>query len=137
VSRMDVVSALGLVASVDQLLGLTKAVVSNMWQYTLDVKNAGNNAGKLRREMSTICDLLPSLLDVVGSDGHPITSSLPAAIKEFKIILEEMIPRVSEGQVKGMKRLQWPFKKAETDKLLDEISRYKETFILALNVQHA
>lgn len=92
---------------------------------------------ELRQEMGTICDLLDSLDDVMTNKSQFAPSaSIKESLSTFQSMLNEINERVAVSQTTGLKRLKWPFTKDENDRLLSRISRYKETFNLALNIQN-
>jgi len=137
---MDPVTAIGLVASVDQLAGLAKVIVSNMYRYFDAVKDAPRRSQELRQELSAISDLLDSLEDALTSSTKSTFTapdSLKSAITEFQETLEDMKARVKEPQTKGLRRLKWPFTKDENERLLSKLERYKSTFNVALNIKNA
>lgn len=135
---MDPGSAVGLVASMDQLAGLAKAIVSNLYQYFDAVKKAPERSLELRNEVGVICGLLDKL-EVVLIDDPSFSSSAPVkdAISSLETILREMNTRVEERQTKGLRRLRWPFSMEENDRLLSRIAHYTGTFNMALNLRNA
>lgn len=135
---MDPVTGVGLAASVAQLAGLAKDVVSAMYQYFDAVNNAPKRSLELRQEMSTICDLLNSLELILDSTptSSPSLDSLKNSLPEFAGMLREMKARTDSSQVKGVKRLMWPFKRDENERLLSRIERYKSSLHMVLTIKH-
>jgi len=135
---MDPVTAIGLVASVDQLAGLAKAIVANMYGYFEAVKDAPQHSKELRREMTTIYDLLESIQNTLLTNPESAAlASLNDSIADFRDMLIDMKERVAPERAKGIRRLKWPFTKEENEKLLSRIGRYKDTFNLILTIQSA
>jgi hypothetical protein len=134
---MDPASVIGLVTSVDQLAGLAKAVIANLYQYFEAVQKAPQHSLELRSEMGVICDLLDKLKGVLADDSS-LTSSMPLkdAIFSLETILGEMNTRIAERQIKGLKRFKWPFTKEENERLLSRIAHYTGTFNMALNLRN-
>jgi hypothetical protein len=138
---MDPVTAVGLAASACQLAAVAKDVVSNIYKYYDAVKDAPKNSRELRQELGAVSDLLDSLEDILVNSSAKFPSTGPdsfqTAITEFQEILKEIRGRVAKPQTEGSKRLRWPFTKAENERLLFRIERYKATFNLALNINLA
>lgn len=134
---MDPATAIGIAASVAQLADMARAIVSNMYQYFEAIKDAPIRSQELRQEMSGVCDVLDSLEELVMRSPSMVSSTLTESISGFRDMLDELTVRVTVTKTKGIRRLKWPFNKSENDRLLARISRYKETFSLALNIQQS
>lgn len=136
---MDPITAVGLAASVAQLAGLAKQTFSTVFQYLEDVKGAPERSRELRRELLTVCDLIHSLDEVLNASSPDSAfiplDSLISTIPEFKDMLQHLQGRVTEAQTKGMRRLKWPFTKEQNDQYLARVTRYKDTFNLALTIK--
>jgi len=136
---MDPVTALGLLQSVDVLVGMARCIVSNMYLYFEAVKNAPKMSAELRQEMGIICTLLDSLaIAAAHEDSNSqcrLASSISLATQQFKLVLSEMNTRVTVSQTSGMKRLKWPFAKEENERLLAKLERFKNTFTMAMSIK--
>jgi hypothetical protein len=130
---MDPITAVGLAASTDQLAGVARRIVSNLYQYYEAVRDAPKSALELRAEMGAVCALLESLAATITE--NTASASLRDAVAEFENMLNDMNAKVDLSKTKGMQRLKWPFNKDENERLLSRIGRYKDTFNLALNIQ--
>jgi Fungal N-terminal domain of STAND proteins len=134
---MDPIAAVGLVASASQLAGQALSIVISLWKLGTTIKNAPKYSAELRQEMGTLCDLLDSLDQAIKSTQFVCSASLNSSCQKLKSMLDEMNDRVKPSQSAGLNRLKWPFTMDENKRLISRISRYKETFNLALNIQTA
>ena len=135
---MDPATAIGLAASVDQLAGLAKAIVSNLYQYFDAVQKAPERSLELRNEIGAICSLLDRLEEALTIDpSFPSSAPLKDAMYSLQTILEGMKTRIAERQTKGLRKLKWPFSKEENDRLLSRIAHYIDTFNMALNLRNS
>lgn len=132
---MDPLSALGAAASIAQLAGVAKDIVSNMWQYFEAIKNAPKHSKEVRQEMAILSDVLYSLDEALNLPSCKSLFTNSAPFDEFLDMLNHLRARVAIPQTQGVGRLRWPFNEYENKKWLDRIERYKATFSLALNVQ--
>src|SRR5436190_12985950 len=110
---MEAIAAVGLAGTLDQLGDRAKSIVCSMYTYYEAVRDAPKRSEELRHEIGAICDLLNSLIAVVGSTANPsFDASFLESIAEFEKTLNEINGRVAIGQTKGIKRrLKWPFTK--------------------------
>ena len=85
-----------------------------------------------------IADILDDLHDAIStkSDFAP-SAALREMILDFSTMVNQMNEEVQLSRTKGVHRLMWPFSKDENERLLNRISRYKDTFNLTLNLQNA
>lgn len=137
---MDAVTAVGLVASAEQLAALATTIVCNMYSFYEAVRDAPKRSQELRQEMGAMSDQLNSLAAVLSNDPKHFVSqptSLFASISELKAMLKDMNERVCASNTKGIRRLKWPFSKDENERLLSRMERYKTTLNTALNIQTA
>jgi hypothetical protein len=137
---MDPVSIVGLAASAAQLAGLAKDTFKALFNYVGEVKDAPSCARDLRNELLAVCDLVDALdnaLNVSSTSSFTPPASLSSAIPEFRGILETLKSRIPEAQPRGIGRLKWPFTKQETEKYLNRIGRYTDTFNMALNIKNS
>ena len=136
---MDPFSALGAAATIGALAGLAKDVVCNMYRYYEAVRDAPKRAQELRQEMGIMCELLDILEQVANGPEFKASGRLFAtisvAIVAFKETLEEMSKLTSAANVKGTKRLKWPFSNEKNDKMLEKMQTYKTSFTLALQLK--
>ena len=138
---MDPVSAIGLAVNVANLASVVRNIVSNMFVYYETVKDAPKYSRELRQEMAALCDTLESLeaLLTAPASNSPLaaSTSLKTSLSEFHAILGIMNARVAMPQTRGLRRLKWPFTKAENERYIANLERYKGTFNLALDINIA
>jgi hypothetical protein len=132
---MDPITAVGLVATAGQLAGQALDIVCGLWNYGEAVKKAPKHSAELRQEMGTLCNLLGSLDDAINNTQFACSASLNNSCQELESMLDEMNDRVKPSRTAGFKRLKWPFTVDKNKRFLSRISRCKETFNLALNIQ--
>jgi hypothetical protein len=155
---MDPVTAVGLAASVVQLADLAGNVFITIFQYYRQVRDAPAQSKELRDELQTVADLLDSLKRIILSKtgtstepqingrGELVLESLQKSTIEFDKFLKELqqragkVPNERSNWIKrsfsrNLQRITWPFTQEENQRLLGRLSRYKETFNLALNME--
>jgi len=149
------VEALGLAASVIAVLQLTSSVISICYDYGSAAKGTNWELSDINKELEGLRNVLQQLeplakqselahaardakLQVIGLLREPLRGC-------FKIIkdLEDKLATPSWCDGFGPRRrafiqaLRWPMKEAETKKVLENISRFKDTLGLALAADQA
>ena len=142
---------LGLTAGIIAVLQMTSSVISVYYDYGAAVKGAPWELSRVKAEMESLRSVLQSLepLAKQAELTSPVAESrlptLGLLIDPLKDCLQEVerldkklkSPSSSDGF--GPKRkalvqaLRWPLKEVETNKVLENIGRFKETLDLALN----
>jgi hypothetical protein len=135
----DPITAIGLAASVVQLSDLAGRVFVRAFQFYRDVKDAPARSKELRDELQLVADLLDSLKEVcmvpdLQLPGQLDLGRLGQSLTQFDEFLTSIDQRITMERTRGLKRLKWPFSIEETQRLLESIGRYKETFNWALNM---
>lgn len=130
---MDPISAISLSSSLLGLITQATTLVSGLCNYYDDVKNAPIQAQQLRYEFEAVVEILKKL-QILDVDSLSSDSGLEKAINNFQALLNELKPCIAKNCTEGLKRLRWPFTKAEHKRLSDQIERYKATFSLALTI---
>jgi hypothetical protein len=138
--------ALGAIASVltivETLAHVTKTIQS--------CKNAAKESQRLVIELSFIRGLLQAFEDTIEQQGisnanWSVTLNLldgqNGPLQQFHDFLSHLDARItgisqSKGLVKAKKALEWPFREADTIKVIHAIERYKSLFALALSNDH-
>jgi hypothetical protein len=139
---MDPITAVGLIASIVQLIDTISKAIS----YLKDVKDAPKDRAKLAREASSLLLLLTDLryrveetnstdswfigLRSLAGHGGPLI--------QFKEAMEELADRLkpTTGIKKVGKALWWAHDKEEIDIILSKIERLKTLASLALQKDH-
>ncbi|KAL8705804.1 MAG: hypothetical protein Q9201_001091 [Fulgogasparrea decipioides] len=137
-TSMDPVTAVGLAASVSQLI----RVAARSVQYLIDLNSASNDQAKLLQEASHIQTLLIALrnrLEESSSDetwfnGIRSLGVENGPLDQLHEALEELATRVQPtSSAKRLGRaVKWPFEKAKCTEILNRIDRAKSMISLAL-----
>ena len=135
---MDPVSAIGLIASLAQLIDAT----SKTLRYVNNVKNAPKARAQVAQEASLLLALLTSLRyrveDIDAGDpwvqGVLTLGIANGPLDQFKEALESLARRLhNSGTAKSIRKaLVWQFEKKEIDELLGKMERLKSFINLAL-----
>jgi membrane-bound lytic murein transglycosylase B len=134
---MDPVTAVGLAASVVQLIDTTLKVI----QYANDVKNASKDQAKLAIEATSLLSLLMSMrydleqtpLDEKWFEGIRSLAVKDGPLDQFKVALEDLAQKIEtrSGVAKLGAKLLWPMEKKEVGSILQKIERMKALITLA------
>jgi hypothetical protein len=135
---MDPVTAIGLVASIGQLASLAVQVFTNLHKYYRDFEQAPKRSRQLRRELDRTFVLVTEVQSTFEANPcELLRPSLESEVEEFKEVLQEMLNRASPQNIKGLRRLKWPFREAENDEFIARIERFKSSFSLVMNIADA
>ncbi|THV48988.1 hypothetical protein BGAL_0217g00130 [Botrytis galanthina] len=134
--------AIGVASSIAGLVSLADTVVRLCYKYIRDVKDAERSVQNLVKEVNNLSGVLHSLENVAqaleAQDTSVHSSSKIKHLYSCQITLEKMTEQLQKAipEVKSTsQKLKWPFKKAVTSELLDEIQSHKLTMNMALNTQ--
>ncbi|KAI9812564.1 MAG: hypothetical protein M1827_004553 [Pycnora praestabilis] len=135
---MDPITAVGLIASVAQLIETTAKVV----QYLNDVTNAPKERATLALEATNLLALLTNLryrLEEANATDPWYAGVRSLAVKNgplelFKRAMEEMVSKLKpeKGARKFGKMMIWPLDKKDIKEMLGDIERMKSTVNLVL-----
>jgi hypothetical protein len=135
---MDPVSAIGLTASIVQLIDTTTKVV----KYIQDVKKATEDRGKLAQEIASLLGLFYGLKYKVESadiaspwfKGILSLGAHDGPLDRFKQAMEDLARKLEPNSgLKALgKRLIWPLEKKDCNEILSKIERVKTLVGLAL-----
>ncbi|MCJ1244864.1 hypothetical protein MMC30_002065 [Trapelia coarctata] len=144
---MDPLSA---TASVIAVIQITGQVFNICQTYFQGVKSARKDIKRLRDEVTAFQDALTSVADLADAPDSTQLSNLhlltkaDGLLQRCKIDLEDLVARLQAGMGKdekmkqfGLRALKWPLSSKEVDRELMVLSRYKETFALALTTDLA
>ena len=137
---MDPVSAIGLVASIVQLIATTSKVI----KYVDEVKDAPKERSSLASEAANLMPLLMTLKQRVetSSSTDPWFSSvkslgLPGGpLAELQALMEELGGKLKLRKKKLGGNLLWPSDQKECIALLAKIERVKSLIALAMQHDH-
>jgi len=136
---MDPITAVGLAASIVQLIDTTTTVI----KYLNDVKDAPKDRAILAREGSSLLALFIDLryrVEEADSTGAWFAGvrSLGGPLDQFKDAMEELARKLKPeaGIKKFGKALIWTLDKNEISNILSKLERLKTLVILALQKDH-
>lgn len=135
---MDPVTALGLVASIVQLIDTTTTVI----KYLNDVEKAPKDQARLAQEATNLLPLLTSMRDTVKEAKATdqcfsricSLGSMNGPLDQLKEAMEDLAKKVQPetGFKKIGKALLWTIDKKECNEILEKIERVKTLIVLTL-----
>ena len=137
---MDPVSAIGLVASIVQLIGTTSKVI----KYVDDIRDAPKERASLASEAANLVPLLMTLKlrAETSSSAYPWFSSLKSLglpggpLTELQVLMEQLGGKLKLRNKKLSGHLLWPSDQKECLALLAKIERVKSLIGLAMQDDH-
>ncbi|KAL8966803.1 MAG: hypothetical protein Q9197_005783 [Variospora fuerteventurae] len=115
-------------------------VVSIIWKYYSDVKDAESNITFLANEIQDFRNVVQSLQDLLQrSSKVSVSAALETTITQALTDINSLETKLDPGtRAKAMRRLgkralKWPFTKKEVDEWVVRFQRFKATVNLALN----
>lgn len=131
---------LGTAIAVEQVCA---KVLSIIWKYYSEVKDAKSNVTHLANEIRDFHDVMHKIQELFQRDSMvakvPTSASLTPTIEQCLLDIKMLESKLDPGTgAKVMKRvgkraLKWPFTKKEVDEWVVKFQRLKETVNLALN----
>jgi hypothetical protein len=132
---MDPASVVGLLASVTQLAAQVFKVITGLHKYCRDVRAAPARSEQLQREFNNLSKFVTQLQSILGTNSNTLSRpSLEAEIRGFNEMLQEILRRTALRNTRGIQRLTWPFKEAETEEFIVRIERFKSSVNLVITV---
>ncbi|KAL8835874.1 MAG: hypothetical protein Q9176_006647 [Flavoplaca citrina] len=120
---------------------LSAKVLSIIWKYYKDVKDAQHDIKLLANELEYSHDLMQKFETMAsGTSELPIAASLCTTIEQALSELKELEKKLDPGTgAKAMRRLgkralKWPFAKGEVEQWVTRFQRLKDTASLALKI---
>jgi hypothetical protein len=135
--------ALSSAASVIAVIQLTGSLVKLCGGYIQEVKDAQDEIFTLQRAITGLQGTLQDLQKFLQSnDGKalPTSSRLVSNITDCLSDLRTLEARIDPGKGKklmkkvGLRALKWPLKRAEVEGVIQNLERYKSSFLLSLQV---
>jgi ankyrin repeat domain-containing protein 50 len=138
---MDPLSATASVVAVIQISG---TIFDLCRTYFISVKDARKDIQRLQNEITSLQDVLVSLLDLVDTPNAASLQIVKLAIREGGPVqqcqseLAALAERIDIGEKKGqmqqfgLRALKWPLSSKDIDKALLTIERHKASISLAL-----
>lgn len=131
-------------ASVIAVIDLSAKIASLCFHYSVAVKDAKKDIERLQRKVADLKDILEEmkqlLLDGRNDPRLSAAHKLEGPLKNCFLLLEGLKTQLDPGKTRkamrrlGMRALKWPFTSKEVVKIIDDLERYQQTFVLALQV---
>lgn len=130
-------------ASVIAVIQLTGSLVKLCGGYIQEVKDARDEILSLQRAIEGIKGTLQDLQKSLQSDDGktlPTSSRLPNNITDCLSDLRALEAKLDLGKGKklmrkvGLRALRWPLKRADMESMIQNLERYKSSFIFSLQV---
>ncbi|KAK4928995.1 hypothetical protein LTR66_016191, partial [Elasticomyces elasticus] len=137
---MESVSA---AASVIGVIQLTGSIVKLCGGYLQEMKNAREDIIALQRSIAGLEGTVQKLFEFLqGPDATnlPTSSLLVNNVTDCLSDLGALEDKINPGKGKSMMRklgvraFKWPLKRAEVEKIIDGLERYKSSFTLSLQI---
>lgn len=129
-------------ANIFGAIELTGKIVKICGRYITDVKNARDDIITLQRSAAGLEDILLNLKKLFRDHGSKlsVSSNLAENINDCISDLEALETKINPGHKKGVMRkfgiraLKWPIQRPEVDRFVENLERYKSSFILSMQV---
>ncbi|KAL4734024.1 hypothetical protein BDV11DRAFT_175153 [Aspergillus similis] len=133
-------------ASVIAVVQLTGSIVRICGGYIQEVKDAREDIILLKHQAASLLEIVEKLAEIVNSQkGEQLSASWTLAndATSCKLVLTRLIERIDPENTRtrtksmrklGLRALKWPLKRAELERITQDLERYKSSFILALQV---
>lgn len=126
---------LSIAASIAGLISLADLAFTRLMDYGKSVKHAGTESQQLTKEVITLTVLLNSLKSLADTlDNETFASKYGNTYLEAcERTLNDIIDLLREHQASTASTLRWSFKARRIKELHEELSRHKDTIIMALS----
>ncbi|CZR54758.1 uncharacterized protein PAC_04642 [Phialocephala subalpina] len=134
-------------ASVIAVIQISSQIFDFCRTYYLNVKDARNDIQRLRNEITSLQDVLVSVVDLANARNSTSMHTLDLVnkedgpLKQCQLELTALAARLSPDDTSKLKlalrTMKWPLSSKEVDRTLVAIGRYKSSFILALTTDQA
>jgi septal ring factor EnvC (AmiA/AmiB activator) len=130
-------------ASVIAVVDISAKVASLCFQYSVAVKDAKRDIGRLQKKVTDIknaLEKLQQLLDKQDKSQLPTTRKMVDSLKECHQQLQGLKAQLEPGRGRktmqrvGFRALKWPFSSKHVEKMIVSLEQYEHTFSLALQV---
>jgi hypothetical protein len=137
--------ALSSAASVIALIQLTGTLAEICGGYIQEVKKARVEIFTLQQAITGLRHTLQDLLKLLQSDNKmalPTSSRLASNITNCLSNLQALEVKLDSGKGRklmrkaGLRALKWPLKRAEVEGAIQNLERYKTSFLFSLQVDH-
>lgn len=130
-------------ASVIAVIQVTGSIVKICGSYIQEAKDARNQIITLQRTVAGLESILHKLRELLQEpcDTNLFTSSSLAnnisdCLSRLEGLKEKIDPLKGKQMMRrlGIRALKWPLKRTEVEKTIQDLERYKSSFILSLQV---
>jgi hypothetical protein len=133
---MDPVTAFGLATNIFQVTQLAFDILYNSICFYRNVRDAEVRSRQLRQELDTLVDLLFDTQDVINrTPTLEVPQSIQNEIETMLILLRQFYDRIKPKETSGIRKLTWPLKREENERIIREINRFKGTLNALLNIR--
>jgi hypothetical protein len=132
---MDPITGIQLVASSAQLAGLAFNVLTNVYKYYRNVREAPARAAELRQELDILVDLLSAAQELFERNPTQVFgATLIQEMSGLRGLLTRLNARTRPQRTAGIRRLQWPFRASKNEEIISKLERYKSNLMILLNL---
>lgn len=137
---MDGLSA---AASVIAVIEISAKIVSLCVQYSAAVKDAKEDIERFQRKVIDLNNLFERVKQLSDGGDHTGLSTVhqfEVSLKDCSLRLKELETRLDPSKLHrnmsrfGWRALKWPFTSKEVERIVLDMQKYEQTFILALQV---
>jgi chromosome condensin MukBEF complex kleisin-like MukF subunit len=130
-------------ASVIAVIDIAAKITSICYQYSIAVKEAKDDIGRVQRKVSDTTHILEKLKQLLGSQDktrlsstHHLLDSLSQCFRELEDVKAKLDPGKTRKTISriGLRALKWPFTSKQVDKIVSTLEGCQQTFMLALQV---
>ena len=132
-------------ASLIAVIQISAKIASLCFQYSAAVKDANKDIERLQTKVADLKHVLGGmnqLLDLDRRDKTRVSTvqTLAGSLKDCCLGLDALKTQLDPGKSRttmgrlGLRALKWPFTSKEVDKIIVDLERYEQIFVLALQV---
>lgn len=129
-------------ASVIAVIEISAKIASLCFQYSVAVKDAKKDIERFQKKVSDLENILRAVKQLLdGRDqrrllaAHKLVSSLKDCFLRLEELKTQLEPKTRKDMSRvGVQALKWPFTRKEVEKIIIDLEKYEQTFILALQV---
>ncbi|KAI9784843.1 MAG: hypothetical protein M1839_001573, partial [Geoglossum umbratile] len=131
------------VASVIAVIDISAKILSLCFQYSVAVKDAKKDIERVQRKVTDIKAVLEKIKELLDgrdrarlSTTHELSDSLKECFRELEELKAELEPGKTRKAISrfGVRALKWPFTSKQVEGIVSSIERYKQSLVLALQV---
>lgn len=129
-----------------QPFDISAKIASLCFQYSVAVKEAKADIQRVQRELGDITGVLEKIQQILDGPNKArlsVSHELFGSLKRYLLELQEIKATLEPGKTRkamsrlGARALKWPFTNKQIEKVVSGLEQYKQTFTLALQVDHS